>query len=42
MPFCVVLAGDLPQRKVERLFHGLPNMFGIVDDIFISGFNDMG
>ena len=30
------------QRKIDVLFQGLPNLFGIVDDIFIAGFDDKG
>ena len=33
----MVLAGYMFQRKIDKLFEGLPNMLGIVDDILIAG-----
>ena len=30
------------QRKIDELFWGLPNVFGILDDILIVGLNEMG
>ena len=30
------------QRKKDELFQGLPNVFGIVDNILIAEFDDMG
>ena len=30
------------QRKIDELFLGLPNVFGIADDILIEGFDEMG
>ena len=41
LPFCTGLAGYKFQRKIAKLFQGLPNMFGIVDYIIIAGLNDM-
>ena len=29
------------QRKIDKLFQGLPNVFGIADDILIAGFDDL-
>ena len=34
--------GDMLQRKIDILLQGLPNVFGIADDILIAGFDDMG
>ena len=31
----------MSQRKIDELFHRLPNVFGIADDILITGFDDM-
>ena len=42
LPFGVLPAGDMFQRKIDELFQGLPNVFGIDDDIFIAGFNELG
>ena len=30
------------QRKIDELFHRLPNMLATLDDILIAGFNDIG
>ena len=30
------------QRKIDKLFNRLPNVFGITDDILIEEFNDLG
>ena len=30
------------QRKIGKMFQGLPNTFAIVDDILVLGFNGMG
>ena len=30
------------QKKIDKLFNGLPNVFGIVDDIFIVGLDELG
>ena len=29
------------QSNIDKLFQGLPNVFGIADDILIAGFDDM-
>ena len=29
------------QRKIDGLFHGISNIFGIADDILIAGFGDL-
>ena len=38
----MVLTSDMFQRKMDKLFHELPNVFGIANDILISGFNEQG
>ena len=38
-PFGVAPPGDLFQRKIDMLFQGLPNVFGIADDVLITGCN---
>ena len=30
------------QRKIDELFIGIPNVFGIADDILIVGFDEQG
>ena len=30
------------QKKINELFHGLPNAFGIADNILIAGLDDLG
>ena len=30
------------QNKVDKLFSSMPNVFGIVDDILIAGFDEWG
>ena len=32
----------MSHRKIDELFEGLPNVCGIVDDILIAGFDDLG
>ena len=34
--------GNMFQRKMNKLFHGLSNVFDIADDILITGFDDLG
>ena len=29
------------QRNTDKLFHGLPNVFDITDDIFTTGFDEL-
>ena len=33
--------GNMFQRKIDELFQGLPNVFGIADDILIVGFDEL-
>ena len=30
------------QRKIDKQFHELPNIFAIADDILITGFDELG
>ena len=41
LPSGVAPAGDMVQKKIDKLFQRLPNMFGIADNILIAGFSDM-
>ena len=41
-PFSVALAGNMFHRRIDELFQGLPNVFGIANDILIAGLNNMG
>ena len=41
MLFVMALVGDMFQRKIDELFQGLSNVFGIADDILTPGFNNM-
>ena len=40
--FGVASAGDKLQRKIDEIFQGFSNVFGIADDIVIAGFDDLG
>ena len=37
----MALAGDMFQRKINELFQGMPNVFGIVDNLLTTGFDDI-
>ena len=39
LSFEAVLAGDMLQKKIDELFSGMSNLFGIADDILIAGFD---
>ena len=41
-PFGAAPAGDKFQRKIDKLFNDIPNVFGIADDILIAGFHADG
>ena len=30
------------QRKIDKIFKGMPNVFGIIDDILVVGYEDNG
>ena len=36
LPFSIAPVGDMFQREIEKPFQGLPNMFGIADDILLQ------
>ena len=38
LPFGAALAGDMFQRKSDEIVKDLPNVFGIVDDILVTGY----
>ena len=38
----MALASDMFQRKMDKLFRGLPYVFGIADGILIAGFDELG
>ena len=42
LPVSVVSVEVMFQRKIDELFQGLSNVFGIVYDIIIAGFQDIG
>ena len=35
-------AVDMFQKNVDEFFHGIANIFGIIDDILIAGFDELG
>ena len=38
LPFGASLAGDMFQIKCDKIFEELPNVFSIVDDILVGGY----
>ena len=34
--------GDMFQKEIDKLFSGIPNVFGIPDCILIPGFDEWG
>ena len=42
LPFNMASAGNMFHRKMDKLFQGLPNMFGIAYDISIAGLDELG
>ena len=42
LSFGMTPASDTFERKIEELFKGLVNIFGITENIWIAGFNDLG
>ena len=39
LPFGAALAGYMFQRKIDKLFNDISNVFGIANDILIAGFD---
>ena len=42
LPFGAAPAGDMFQRKIDEIFKDMPNVFGIVDDILVAGYEADG
>ena len=42
LPFGAVPVGDMFQCKIDEIFNDMPNIFGIVDDILVIGYNEDG
>ena len=38
LSFRIAPAGDMLQRKIDKIFKCLLNVFGIADDIFVVGY----
>ena len=42
LPFRAVLAGNMFQCKIDKIFNDMPNVFGIADDILVIGYDKDG
>ena len=42
LPFGLVPAGDMLQRKIDEIFKDTPNIFGIANDILLIGYDKDG
>ena len=42
LPFRAVLAGNMFQWKIDKIFSDMPNVFGIADDILVIGHDKAG
>ena len=42
LAFRVALTGNMIQKKIDEMFCGMPNVFGIADDSLISGSDKQG
>ena len=42
LPFGAVLAGNMFQHKSDEIFNDIPNVFGIVDNILVIGYDKDG
>ena len=42
MPVGVAPTSAMLKKKIDELFHRIPNVFGITDDILIVGFDELG
>ena len=42
LPFGATPAGDMFQRKIDKIFKDIPNVFGIADDILVAGYEADG
>ena len=41
LTFGAASTGGMLQTKINEMFHGLPNIFGIADDILIADFDEL-
>ena len=42
LPFGAVPVGNMFQHKIDEIFSEMPNVFGIVDDILVIGYDKDG
>ena len=42
LPFRAVPVGNMFQCKIDKIFSDVPNVFGIMDDILVIGYNENG
>ena len=42
LPFRAAPAVDMFQKKIDKLFRCMPDVYGIADDILITGFDEQG
>ena len=42
LPFGAALVGDMFQCKIDEIFNDMPNVFGIADDILVTGYDKDG
>ena len=42
LPFGAALAGDVFQRKIDKILKEIPNVFSIADDILVVGYEANG
>ena len=42
LPFGAAPVGDMFQKKINKIFNDIPNVFGIADDILVIGYNKDG
>ena len=42
LPFRAVPVGDMFQHKIDEIFSDMPTIFGITDDILVTGYNEDG
>ena len=42
LPIGVAPVGNMFQHKIDEIFNGMPNVFGIADDILVVGYEDDG
>ena len=42
LPFRAVPAGNMFQCKIDEIFHDMPNVFAIADDILVIGYDKDG